>query len=191
MRVGTSKFLLLKEINKGLLIACRYKLSRPMKNRQTSTASFATKPTRSRPTHPFLGAALLQRHFRVRWRARLPPPRILLPHTYMQDGWFLQPERRPARLPRRTVFSRCIRRSSRMRVRLPLHILLATHMDICLCGAWFRFGSGFGIGCTLRTARSFTRSPFSRHPPFTQYPFPPRSLVCGGQAGWGLVQFLL
>jgi hypothetical protein len=26
-----------------------------------------------------------------------------------------------------------------------------------------------------------TRSPSSRHPPFTQYPFPPRSLVCGGQ----------
>jgi hypothetical protein len=27
-----------------------------------------------------------------------------------------------------------------------------------------------------------TRSPSSRHPPFTHYPFPPRSLVCGGQA---------
>ncbi len=26
-----------------------------------------------------------------------------------------------------------------------------------------------------------TRSPPSRHPPFTHYPFPPRSLVCGGQ----------
>ena len=26
-----------------------------------------------------------------------------------------------------------------------------------------------------------TRSPSSRHPPFTHYPFPPRSLVCGGQ----------
>ena len=26
-----------------------------------------------------------------------------------------------------------------------------------------------------------TRSPSSRHPPFTQYPFPPRSLICGGQ----------
>jgi hypothetical protein len=26
-----------------------------------------------------------------------------------------------------------------------------------------------------------TRSPSSRHPPFTLYPFPPRSLVCGGQ----------
>jgi len=85
VRVGTSKFLLLKEINKGLLIACRYKLSRPMKNRQTSTASFATKPTRSRPTHPFLGAALLQRHFRVRWRAPHPPP----PHTHTRrmDGF--------------------------------------------------------------------------------------------------------
>jgi hypothetical protein len=26
-----------------------------------------------------------------------------------------------------------------------------------------------------------TRSPSSRHPPLTHYPFPPRSLVCGGQ----------
>jgi hypothetical protein len=26
-----------------------------------------------------------------------------------------------------------------------------------------------------------TRSPSSRHPPFTHYPFPPRSLLCGGQ----------
>jgi hypothetical protein len=26
-----------------------------------------------------------------------------------------------------------------------------------------------------------TRSPSSRHPPFSHYPFPPRSLVCGGQ----------
>jgi hypothetical protein len=26
-----------------------------------------------------------------------------------------------------------------------------------------------------------TRFPFSRHPPFTHYPSPPRSLVCGGQ----------
>jgi hypothetical protein len=33
------------------------------------------------PTHPFVGAPILQRHFQVRWRARLPPPRVLLPHT--------------------------------------------------------------------------------------------------------------
>jgi hypothetical protein len=52
-----------------------------------------------------------------RMRARLSPPRVLLPHTYTQDGWFLQPER-PARLPRRTIFSRCICRCSRMRARL-------------------------------------------------------------------------
>ena len=51
-------------------------------------------------------------------------PRVILPHTYTQDGWFLQPERRPARLPRRTILSRCICRCSRMRARLPLHILL-------------------------------------------------------------------
>jgi hypothetical protein len=59
-----------------------------------------------------------------RMRARLPPPRVLLPHTCTQDGWFLQPKRRPARLPRRTVPSNCICRCSSVRARLPLHILL-------------------------------------------------------------------
>ena len=54
------------------------------------------------PTHPFVGAPILQRHFQVPWRARVPPPRVLLPHTCTQDGWFLQPKRRPARLPCRT-----------------------------------------------------------------------------------------
>jgi hypothetical protein len=29
-------------------------------------------------------------------------PRVLLPHTCTQDGWFLQPKRQPALLPRRT-----------------------------------------------------------------------------------------
>jgi len=77
------------------------------------------------PTHSFVGAPILQRHFQVRWSARLPPPRVLLPHTYTQDGWFLQPERRPARLPCRTIFSRCICRCSRMRARLsPPRVLL-------------------------------------------------------------------
>ena len=37
------------------------------------------------------------------------------------DGWFLQPQRRPARLPRRTIFSHCICRCNRMRARLPLN----------------------------------------------------------------------
>jgi hypothetical protein len=59
-----------------------------------------------------------------RMRAHLSPPRVLLPNTYTQDGLFLQPKRRPAWLPRRTIFSRCICRCSRMRARLPLHILL-------------------------------------------------------------------
>ena len=49
------------------------------------------------PTHPFVCAPTLQRHFQVRWRARLPHPRVLLPHTCTVDGWFLQPKRRPAR----------------------------------------------------------------------------------------------
>ena len=58
-----------------------------------------------------------------------------------------------------------------------------------ICGAWFGCGSGFGMGFTLLLTRSFTRSPSSRRPPFTQSPFPPRSPVCGGQTsphktGW-------
>jgi hypothetical protein len=77
------------------------------------------------PTHPFVGAPILQRHFQVQWRARLPPPRVLLPHTCTQDGWFLQPKRRPPRLPRRTVPSNCICRCSRMHARLsPPRVLL-------------------------------------------------------------------
>ena len=39
------------------------------------------------------------------------------------------------------------------------------------------FGSGFGIGFTLL----LTSSSPSRHPPFTQYPSPSRSLVRDGQ----------
>ena len=46
-----------------------------------------------------------------------------------------------------------------------------------ICGAWVGFGSGFGIEFTLLVTRS---SP-SRHPPFTQYPSPSRSLVRDGQ----------
>jgi hypothetical protein len=53
------------------------------------------------------------------------PPSILLPHTCTQDGWFLQPKRRPAWLPRRTVPSDCICRCSSMRARLsPPRVLL-------------------------------------------------------------------
>ncbi len=44
-------------------------------------------------------------------------------------------------------------------------------------GSHFGCGSGFGIGFTLL----FTRSSPSRHPPFTQYPSPSRSLVRDGQ----------
>jgi hypothetical protein len=58
-----------------------------------------------------------------RMRARLSPPRVLLPHTCTQDGWFLQPKCRPARLPRRTPPSNCICRCSRMRTRLPLLVV--------------------------------------------------------------------
>ena len=69
----------------------------------------------------------------------LPPPRVLLPHTYTQDGWFLQPKRRPARLPRRTVPSvtpsNCICRCSRMRARLSPPRVLLPHT--CTQDGWF------------------------------------------------------
>jgi hypothetical protein len=140
-------------------LLCRYSLKH-------TYCSLARLPT----THPFVGAPILQRHFQVRWRARRPPPPRHLPHTSTQDGWFMQPNRRTARLPRRTLFSRCRCRCSTMRARLPLHILLlytqvsrrahtyrgyASFSDIC--GACFGFGSGFGIGFTLLLARSFTQ----------------------------------
>jgi hypothetical protein len=39
------------------------------------------------PTHPFVSAPILQLHFQVRWLPRLPPPRVLLPHTRRMDGF--------------------------------------------------------------------------------------------------------
>ena len=68
-------------------------------------------------------------------RARLSSPRVLLPHTCTQDGWFLQPKRRQARLPRRTVPSNCICRCSRMRARLSPHRVLLPHT--CTQDGWF------------------------------------------------------
>jgi hypothetical protein len=83
--------------------------------------------------------------------------------------------------------------TNRMRARLPLHLLLPPH-------------TGFPMSAHLSRLRLFqrhlrsmvwvgvwiwdwihshtppcTRSHSSRHPPFTHYPCPPRSLVCGGQ----------
>jgi hypothetical protein len=44
-------------------------------------------------------------------------------------------------------------------------------------------GLGLGLGLRLGSLARFSSHalPSSRHPPFTHYPFPPRSLVCGGQ----------
>jgi hypothetical protein len=122
-------------------------------------------------------------------RARLPPPRVLLAHTCTQDGWFLQPKRRPARLPRRTVPSNCICRCSSMRARLPLHMIIITPPP----------HTGFPMSANLSRLRLFqrhlrslvwvwvwvwdwihshtpprTRSPSSRHPPCTLAFFSPR-----------------
>jgi hypothetical protein len=86
-------------------------------------------PLSSSPhSHSFvLGTAVINTH--------TPPPRVLLPHACTQDGWFLQPKRRPARLPRRTVPSNCICRCSRMRARLPLPRVLLPHT--CTQDGWF------------------------------------------------------
>jgi hypothetical protein len=63
------------------------------------------------------------------------PPGVLLPDTCTQDGWFLQPKCRPARLPRRTFPSNCICRCSRMRAYLsPPGVLLP---DTCTQDGWF------------------------------------------------------
>jgi hypothetical protein len=50
-----------------------------------------------------------------------------------QDGWFLQPKSRPARLPHRTVPSNCICRCSRMRARLSPPRVLLPHTVLGLC----------------------------------------------------------
>jgi hypothetical protein len=98
-----------------------------------------------------LGPAVINTHSRM--RARLPPPRVLLPHTCTQDGWFLQPKRRPTRLPRRTIFSRCICRCSRMRARLSAPRVLLPHT--CTQDGWF-------LQPKRRPARLPRRTIFSR-----------------------------
>jgi hypothetical protein len=91
------------------------------------------------PAHPFVCATILQLHFQVPWRARLPPPPRPLPShmsgTCKLDGWFLQPKRRPARLPRRTVPSNCICRCSRLHARLSPPRVLFPHT--CTQDGWF------------------------------------------------------
>jgi hypothetical protein len=128
-----------------------------------------------------------------RMLARLPPPRVLLPHTYTQDGWFLQRKRRPARLPRRTIFSRRICRCSRACTRLPPPTHTPPHTGFPMSAHLSRlrlfqrhlrilFWVWVWVWNWVHTPPSIlTRSSSSRHPPFTQYPFPSRSLVRDGQ----------
>ena len=75
---------------------------------QTGLVSLALSLSLARPGHVHVTPcpSLLNHYY-------FPIPRSYpsghpLPHTCTQDGWFLQPERRPARLPGRTIFSRCI-----------------------------------------------------------------------------------
>jgi hypothetical protein len=126
------------------------------------------------PTHPFLlGALILQRHFQVRWRA---------PCSHPQTG------------PPDSATS-------------PVIVLYSRALCACLCVlALPPSPAGFLMSAHLSRLRLFqrhlrslvwvgvwvwdwihshspprTRSPSSRHPLFTHYPLPPRSLLCGGQ----------
>jgi hypothetical protein len=94
----------------------------------------ATKtPTTSAPSQDRVPSNCICRCSRM--RTSLSPPRVLLPHTCTQDGWFLQPKRLPPRLPRRTVPSNCICRCSRMRTSLSPPRVLLPHT--CTQDGWF------------------------------------------------------
>ena len=119
-------------------------------------------------THSFLGALILQRHCHVRWRARLPLARVLLLHTYTQVGWFLQPQRRLAGLSFPAVNEGVVECAPGTPYTYSLpHTGFPTSAHLSrlrlfrdICGAWFRFGSGFGIGFMLRLACSLaSRAP--------------------------------
>ena len=121
---------------------------------QTGLVSLALSLSLARPGHVHVTPcpSLLNHYY-------FPIPRSYpsghpLPHTCTQDGWFLQPERRPARLPGRTIFSRCIyvgvvecAPASPYTYSSSTHRGYASFSDIH--GAWFGLGSGFGIGFTL------------------------------------------
>jgi hypothetical protein len=150
---------------------------------------------RSRPHSPTAFSAPMERP---------PPSPPRPPSSHIHAGWMVSAtQRRPARLPRRTVFSRCICRCSRMRARLSLHILLATHrfpdertpieatplsstLGRSLVRVWIWVWDWVHTSprTLLDTLPSFLP------PSFIQYPFPPCSLVCGGQTTWITVVIL-
>ncbi len=104
-------------------------------------------------------------------RARLSPPRVLLPHTYTQmDGFCNQNAnklRSLAGLSFPAVYAGFPMSAHLSRLRLFQRHLRSLFWVWVWVWDWFQ---------TLL----LTRSSPSRHPPFTQYPFPSRSLVRDG-----------
>ena len=103
--------------------------AKPRRNRRVNGENRRPRPGTAVKVYPRLGCPR-KPSFRVRDRSRL---RSGLNKSSSSS------QRRPARLPRRTIFSRCICRCSRMRARLPLHILLP-HTQVC--DRWTRTREG-------------------------------------------------
>ena len=122
-------------------------------------------------------------------RDRLSPPRVLLPHTYTQDGWFLQPERRPARLCEGPPFlivhvgvvvecapaspythSSSTHRFPDQRTPIEATPLSATSAELGL-------GLGLGLGLDSPSHSSSHALPFFSPPSFQPSPHKPRLVV--------------
>ena len=109
-------------------------------------------------THPFVGAPILQRHFQVQWRARLPPTRVLFPHTCIYVGVVECAPASPYK------YSSSTHRFPDERTPIEAMPLSATSTEL---------GLGWGLGLGLDSLSQplhtppRTRSPSSRHPPFT------------------------
>ena len=83
---------------------------------------------------------------------------------------------------------------SRLRAHLPYAYSSSTHripdertpiQATPLSATSAELGSGLGLGLGLGSLAQFSSHalPSSCNPPFTQYPYPPRSLMCSGQPG--------
>jgi hypothetical protein len=123
----------------------------------------------------------------------VPPALRITPHTHILLARCPapKPQRRPARLPRRTVFFNCICRCRRMRAqRTPIEAtpLSATSAEL---GSCLGLGLGLGSHFSSHAPSCSPLPPSSRHPPFTQYPFPSRSLVRDGQTSPHMPQLVV
>jgi hypothetical protein len=124
-----------------------------------------------------------------RMRSRLSPPRVLLPRTCTQmDGFCNQNADQLGYLAGQSLLTvyvgvvECAPASpytySSSTHRLPDE---HTPIEATPLSATSEFGLGLGLGLDHSHTPPCTHSPPSLHPPFTHYPFPLCSLVCGGQ----------